>query len=475
MIRTLSAILFVTVLLLNALPAAADFDDHFTGRSLRFDYFHTGTAGEEHISLDELRLESDWPGSRIQLIDGTGLGKYRFEVTEAGGGAVLYSRGFASIYGEWETIGEARQGNWRTFHESQRFPEPKQPVDLVLHKRQGDGTFAEIFRRTVDPAHRSVNRSPLEPVGTPWTVFEHGPPAKKVDLLVLGDGYTAAEMSTFRDDVKSLMDHLFTTAPFDHHKKDFNVRAIDLPSRESGVTKPREDVWRNSPLGLSYNAFDSERYILTYSNRALREAAALAPYDALILLANQRKYGGGGIFNLWTTAAAGSGEAPYLVVHEFGHSFAGLGDEYYTSQVSYEDFTAPGTEPWSPNVTALLDPENLKWRHLVTAETPIPTPWDQDEYDTLSLAYQEKRQKLRAEGASEEEMEALFDEVKAQTIPFLGAQEHAGKVGAFEGAGYQAKGLYRPALDCIMFTRNPKTFCPVCSEGIGRVIALYTE
>jgi len=471
----------LTALALALVPGGAgtalagdSFDQHFTGRTLRFDYYHSGTAGEEHVSLDRLRLSGEWPGSRTRLLDDLGLGKYYFSVVDPATQQVLYSRGFASIYGEWETTGEARTG-WRTFHESQRFPEPRHPVQLVLKKRAADGTFRDIYSLLIDPADRAVDRSPVLAQGTLWTLVDNGPPAGKVDLLVLGDGYTAAQAEEFRRDAERLTGVLLATPPFDRRRDDFNVRALLAPAAESGVTDPRAGHWNRTPLGLSYNAFDSERYVLTYLNRELREIAAQAPYDALILLANNRKYGGGGIFNLWTTAAAKSAEAAYLVVHEFGHSFAGLGDEYYTSQVSYENFTPPGSEPWEPNITALLDPATLEWRDLVAADTPLPTPWEQERYDEASLAYQQKRQELRDAGATEEAMEELFDEVRSITAPMLESEPFAGQVGAFEGAGYQAKGLYRPAVDCIMFTRNPQTFCPVCSRAVERVIDLYSH
>lgn len=458
-----------------AAPGPAPFEELFTGRTLRFDSFHTGTAGEEHVSLDKVRLEGEWPGSRRHLIDDTNLGKYLFTVVDAATNRAIYSRGFASIYGEWETTGEARKGIWRTVHESQRFPEPRGRVQLVLARRGADGAFREIFTTLLDPGSRFVDRSPLVPAGEVWTVFEHGPPAGKVDLLFVGDGYAAGEREKLRGDVERLTRALFAAEPFATRRGDFNVRALHVPAAASGVTDPRAGRWLRTPAGLAYNAFDSERYVLTFENQALREIAAQAPYDALILLANHRKYGGGGIFNLWTTAAADSAEAAYLVVHEFGHAFAGLGDEYYTSPVSYEEFVAPGVEPWEPNVTALLDPATLKWRDLVTPGTPLPTPWNQESFDQVMLAYQEKRQALREAGAPEEEMEALFAEIKRVTEPMLRAEEHYGKVGAFEGSSYQAKGLYRPAVDCIMFTRNPKSFCPVCAHAIERVIGLYAE
>jgi IgA Peptidase M64/Peptidase M64 N-terminus len=461
---------------LQSLPSLASpsFDARFTGRTLRFDYFHSGTAKEEHISLGGLRLEGDWPGSRVHLLDDTNLGKYLFEVIDPATNQAQWSRGFSSIYGEWETTGEAA-ASWRTLRESVRFPEPRGKAQLTIKKRAADGAFREIFSTVIDPASRFVDRSPVTSAGTVWTVLASGPPAVKVDLLLLGDGYAGNQMEKFHGDVRRLTDALFATEPFKSHRGDFNVRAIDLPSPAAGVTDPRTGSWRKTPLGLAYNAFDSERYMLTFADEAVREAAAQAPYDALILLANGRKYGGGGIFNLWNTAAVDSAESAYLMVHEFGHSFAGLGDEYYTSQVAYESFNPPGTEPWEPNVTALLDPAQVKWGDLVAAGTPVPTPWNQEAYDKIVLAFEKRRRELREKNAPEEEMETLFQEIREKTTPMLRAETYFGKTGAFQGAAYEAKGLYRPAVDCIMFSRNPKSFCAVCARAIERMIRMYAE
>ncbi|MFQ5526744.1 MAG: M64 family metallopeptidase, partial [Thermoanaerobaculia bacterium] len=229
------------------------------------------------------------------------------------------------------------------------------------------------------------------------------------------------------------------------------------------------------PLGASYNSFDSERYVLSLDDRAWRDAAAAAPYDFVILLANSEKYGGGGIYRLYATAAVDSGFAPYLMVHEFGHSFAGLGDEYYTSSVAYEDFQGEMTEPAEPNITALRDPEKLKWADLVEEGTPLPTPWGKAEFEAKQRQIQSERRRLRGEGAPESALEQLFTSEREEMTTRLGAEEYAGKVGAFEGAGYQAQGLYRPAADCIMFTRDEVGFCPVCSRAIERVIDLYSR
>jgi hypothetical protein len=452
----------------------SDFDSRFTGRTLRFDYHHVGTAGEEHVAPDAWRVEGEWPGSRVALQDESNLGKYRVVIVDPRTNQPVYSRGFASIYGEWETTGEAKT-QWKSLHESVRFPEPRFPAQLVLQKRAADGTFRELHSTTFDPASRFVDRSAVPPRGELFALAENGPPATRVDLLYLAEGYTAEEGAKFRADVERLNRALFDTEPYLSRAADFNVRAIHVPAAESGISDPRREVWRAAPLGSSFNAFDSDRYVLTFANRELREVAAQAPYDALVLVLNARKYGGGGIYELYATCAADSSEAAYLLVHEFGHSFAGLGDEYYTSQVAYEEFNAPGVEPWEPNLTALADPARLKWADLVAEDTPLPTPWDQAGFDELATAYEKRRSELVARKATDEEFEALFDEVRAATKPLLEAQTHFGAVGAFEGGGYEAKGVYRPSADCIMFTRNPTRYCAVCERAVERAIDRLVE
>jgi len=195
----------------------------------------------------------------------------------------------------------------------------------------------------------------------------------------------------------------------------------------------------------------------------------------VILVVNERKYGGGGIYNLYSTAAAGSAFAPYLFVHEFGHHFAGLGDEYYTSPVSYEALPTVTTEPWEPNLTALADPARLKWGDLVEEDTPLPTPWNKTAYEEASRTIQDRRADLRKKGAPEESLESLFRQERERFTAELGKEPFAGKTGAFEGAGYMATGLYRPSADCIMFTRDKVGFCAVCRRAIRRMIDLHTR
>ena len=452
--------------------APPDFDTFFRGKTMRVDYVHSGGLGQEIIGLDQVVSDGPWAGSRTRLVDGLNLGKYLFEVLDRRTNRVLYSRGFASIYGEWETTAESREV-YRSFRESLRFPWPKAPVQVVLKARDTENSFHEIWSVVIDPDSRFVNSTDREPMGEVWPLFENGSPSEKVDLLVIGEGYTAAEIPKFHADATRLVNALFDEEPFRSRKGDFNVWGLDLPSAESGVSRPRAGQFRRTPLSAEYNIFDSERYVLTYDNRALRDAASAAPYEFLEILVNEAQYGGGGIFNFQATAAAESGFAEYVFIHEFGHHFAGLADEYYTSDVAYETGAAYHPEPWEPNVTALHDPAGVKWGDLIGVDVPVPTPWDKDLFEAGSVAAQQKRRGLRADGAPETAMDELFTEQMERETALLGGMEHAGTVGAFEGASYESTGLYRPEVDCIMFTRNPVGFCRVCSRAIERVIDLY--
>jgi hypothetical protein len=451
-----------------AARGAAGFDAWSDGATLRLDYDHVGMAQEERFALDGLRREGPWPGSRVNLVDPLDLGPYRFEVRDRGTQVVLYAQGFASIYGEWETTDEARSVR-RSFHESVRFPFPLRPVQVCLLKRSPDNAFHEVASFLVDPAAQDIHREALATRGKVWTILENGPSESKIDLLILGDGYTAEQSPAFHEDARRLVEVLFSTPPFRERRKDFNVRAIDTPAADSGVSRPSDGVYRRTALGASYDIFGSERYVLTCDNATLRETAAQAPYEFVEILVNGEKYGGGGIYDLMATCATKSGSTPYVFVHEFGHHFAALADEYYTSDVAY-DTSTPIVEPWEPNITALLDPSTLKWKDLVAATTPVPTPWGKDEYEKFSAGIQTRRRALRASHAPEARMDSLFQEELAWGKPFLAGQQHGGKVGAFEGAGYRARGLYRSSTDCIMFTRNRERFCPVCSRAIERVI-----
>lgn len=440
--------------------------------TMRLDYFHTGNSTQEIFSVDRIVLEPlPWPGNPAKLLDDTNLGAYFFEVRDKADGRLLYSRGFSSIFGEWVTTDEAKTVN-RTFSESLRFPAPSAPVKIILKKRD-EGNFREVWSTTLDPKDKFIDTSRPPPPGTLLVIQKNGDPTTKVDLLILGDGYTAAERSKFEQDARRFTEILFAAPPFREQRQKFNVWGLCPAAEESGVSRPSGGVHHRSPLGTTYDTFDTERYILTTDNRSMRDVASFAPYEFIEILVNGKTYGGGGIFNLYATVAADSEWSSYVFVHEFGHHFAGLADEYYTSQVAY----APASrriEPWEPNVTALLDPANLKWKDLVTRGTPIPTPWRKQDFENYGRAIQEQRRQIREHNRPESEMDALFREERKKEDELLAADKYSRHVGAFEGANYEAHGYYRPQENCIMVTRHD-SFCAVCRRAIERIIAMYAS
>src|ERR1035438_1119201 len=432
---------------LSTLPAADP-------RTMRLDCFHGGTATEEQISLDALVLEGPWPGRLDRAVDDTNLGKYFFEVLDRKTNRVLYSRGFASVFGEWQETPEAAEVR-RQFHESLRFPAPPAPAQVVVKKRDRRNAFQEFWSVIVDPADPAIDRSPPPANVKVWAVMQKGEPMEK--------GHK---------DAHRMADLLFAASPFKERRTDFNVWAVDTPADESGVSRPSDSVYRRSPLRATYDAFGSERYVLAFDNKRMREAASAAPYEFIEIVVNDRKYGGGRIFNLYATVAADTAFTPCFFVHEFGHHFAGLADEYYTSDVAYEA-AAARPEPWEPNVTA--DPHAAKWSGLLAAGTPLPTPWPKDAFEALENQIQARRRQIRAEHRPEDEMEALFREEREKTTALLASGPHGHAVGAFEGAMYEGRGYYRPQADCIMFTRDEVGFCAVCRRAIERIIDLYSR
>jgi hypothetical protein len=448
------------------------FDKYFLDKTMRMDFFHTGNASEEMFALDKVLSDGPWAGSRSILIDKTELGPYFFEVIDRDTKVLLYSRGFANIFGEWQSTPEAEAG-WGTFHESLRFPWPGKPVTVIVKKRNAENKFSRIWTTDIDPSYRQVN--PADRIN-PYRVnviADNGPAQEKLDIVILGDGYSSGEMEKFRSDARRLSGVLLGAEPFKSRSRDINIRSVETPAEQSGVNKPHHGVFRHTPLSVSYSAFDSERYALTYDNKTLRDIASAVPYEFMVILLNEKTYGGGGIYNLYTTVAADNKYSDYIMIHEMGHHMAGLADEYYTSSVSYE--MPPITvEPWETNVTALLDKGNLKWKDLVAAGTPIPTPWNKEEFDAYGYRIQEERDSIRKNLLPETVMEDLFMRQEKAEDAFFATEQYKGAVGAFEGANYCQKGMYRSQLDCIMYTRH-QVFCEVCRRNISSVIDQYSE
>ena len=460
--------LFFTLLFL-----VGNVDDSKAAKTMRLDYFHTGNAKQEFFSVDQLIIEPlKWAGNPKQPVDSLLRGKYMFEVHDIESGRLIFSQSYSSIYGEWETTGEATKIS-RTFHESLRFPQPEKKFRVKIKKRDSNNQFVEIWTIDMDTDDYMNHRESASYLENVFAVEQNGDPSSKVDLLILGDGYTKADQSKFKQSAMQLGEQFLSTYPFNKRRQDFNIWALAPNAKQSGVSRPSTGQYIDSPLGASYDAFRSERYVLTYDNKAWRTVASSAPYDAVIIITNSETYGGGGIYGLYSTASANGEWAKYLFVHEFGHHFAGLADEYFTSSVAYQT-PANITEPYEPNVTALLEPKKLKWKHLLKEGTPLPTEWPKTVYEDHSIKYQKIRAQLRKDNKPESEMNKLFQDNQDYVEKLFAEHKHADTIGAFEGANYQSKGYYRSSMNCIMFTRT-KDFCAVCAEAIEAMIDMLTK
>ncbi len=440
--------------------------------TLRVDYLHSGNAKSEHYALDRVVIEPlPWSGNLKKKLDLSNRGVNLFEVRDKQSGELLYSRGFSTVFGEWQSTAEAAKLD-RGFQESVRFPKPERAVNLRILKRDEQNKFTPIWNVDIDPNAHDVVRTTttLKPI----PIHVSGASADKVDLLIIGDGYTQSEQPKFRRDAQRLSRYLLSVSPFKERATDFNVWALSVPTKHSGVSRPSTGQTHPSSLGTSYDIFGSERYVLTTDNRALREIAQNAPYEFIEILVNNETYGGGGIFGQFSTAAAKNDWANYLFVHEFGHHFAALADEYYTSPVAYQTGAEIKQEPWEPNVTALKNPEQLKWKHHIKAGTALPTAWPKETYENASRAYQKVRAELRKHNRPESEMSALFKKDLIESTQLFSKDPNYHSIGAFEGANYEAKGYYRSQMQCLMFDRSEQ-FCRVCLDAVNEIIDLYSR
>ncbi|CAN5254769.1 IgA Peptidase M64 [soil metagenome] len=443
-------------------------------QTLRVDIQHAGTASAEDFALDRVVVEPlPWPGNPAQPSDDSNRGVQKFEVVDPDSGKVLYSRGYSTIFGEWRSTDEA-QSLRRSFQESLRFPMPAKPVDVRILERNASNAFAQVWKVRIDPNDLAVERAAWPAPAKVLSIHHGGDSATKVDLLILGDGYAANELDKFERQARAMAAHLFTVSPFKERAGDFNVWALTVPVPVSGVTRPSTGIHRASAVGLRYDIFGSERYALTLDNRKFRDLAQYAPYEFVEILFNGETYGGGGIFGEFSTAAADNDWRDYLFVHEFGHHFAGLADEYYTSAVAYASAPAEKVEPWEPNVTALHDPAKLKWKARVTPVAPLPTPWPKAEFEAFERTNQATRAQLRKDKRPESEMTALFKAEAKFSDNLFDRSPSRKTVGAFEGANYEATGYYRSQMQCMMFDRSD-VFCQVCQDAISDIINLYSK
>ncbi len=484
--------LAILILIFYGILASAspiDFDKYFIDRTMRIDIFHGGDAKEEFVTIDRVYDQGIWAGSLKNLLDLFNLGRYCFKVYDAASGELIFSRGFDSYFGEYKTTDMARCGMKRTYHESALIPYPKNRIIFTVESRNRENILQPLFRVEIDPTDSFINRESLISGVKVFQVLKSGDPHEKVDIAFIAEGYTVAEEKKFLADLKRFTEVFFSLEPYKSRPDLFNLSGVFKPSAESGCDEPSHGSYKSTAVGASFDSLGSERYVLTEENKSLRDIAAHVPYDALVIMINHKRYGGGGIYNLFCTFTTDNQWYEYLFLHEFGHSFAGLADEYYTSEVAYNEFYPKGIEPLEPNITALLDPKNLKWKDLATPGIEIPTPWEKEEFDRMDTAYQKVRREINSRIAAmkragvpqadverlEQESEKLSREQADKVDEFLRRSKFWGMIGALEGAGYSAQGLYRPAVDCLMFTKGAKPFCKVCEETVRRVIKFYTE
>ncbi|MBQ0126992.1 MAG: peptidase M64 [Bacteroidales bacterium] len=388
-------------------------DETFTRERLRIDLTLAGNAREQHAYVNRMFREREWSGSRNQNIDESGFGNYRYEVFSHD--SLVFSRGFCTLFEEWRTTPQAKSTDMSMGH-SIWMPFPKDSVHVVLYQRvRQTGMLEPMLEFDVDPEDRHI-----APGGNGLRVASlhySGEPARKVDLVFAGEGYSAGEKGKLRADARRMMDYLFSMEPYAARKDDFNIWLVESLSADSGVDIPQDGIWKDTVMDSGYDTFYEDRYLTIWDQTKIADVLAETAFDAVFVIANDAKYGGGGIYNSYALGSSDHKYSPEVFIHEFGHSFAGLGDEYFDSSDPYaDDYYPSGVEPWEPNITNRTDFAS-KWEDMMD----VPG------------------------------------------------------VGLYEGAGYMTRGCWRPCDDCRMRTNQADGFCPVCQRAISRMIDFYTK
>ncbi|MDD2292812.1 MAG: M64 family metallopeptidase [Bacteroidales bacterium] len=420
---------FLTIVLILAAfgcKAQISYNQYFNNDRLRLDLVFAGTNKQQSVYLESIHHEGAWSGTRSQMVSPFDYGNYEVALYSVADGAKIYSNSFCSLFSEWRTTQESKEVA-KAFTNSVVIPCPKEKVKVVLSERLFEtGKMSPLFTFTLDPEDKEIKRDSENDFKVD-EILNNGPSEHKVDLVFAAEGYTAEEMDKFRRDVQRFVGYLFDIEPYKSRKADFNIWAVESVSVESGTDIPHNDIWKNTVAASNFYTFKIDRYLTAPDHKKVAQMVTNAPYDAIYVIVNTEKYGGGGIYNYYGLSMSDHPYTKEVFVHEFGHSFAGLGDEYYESDVAYEDTYNLNYEPWEPNLTTFVGGE-YKWKGMVNAKTPIPTP----------------------------------NEAK-----------YAGVVGVFEGGGYSAKRIYRPSFDCRMKTNKAPGFCPVCTDAINRMIDYY--
>ena len=483
-------LLWSLLLLSGAAAQSVLFNEYFVDQTMRMDYFHIGDATTEIVTIDHIYQYGIWAGSTKNLIDNFNNGAYYYKIYDAASGKLIYSIGFDSYFKEYQTSDEASKGIKRTYHESAIVPFPKNKIRFALEKRDKQNKLNEVFSTEIDPADLYIIKDNVkDKAAKVYKSHYSGEARAKVDVVILADGYSAKDQRKFEIDLARYTNIFLAHEPYKSHKDKFNIYGVFKASEESGIDDPGANIYKNTTLSTTFYSLGSERYVLTEDKKSMRDLAAHVPYDAIYIMCNSPRYGGGGIYNFYCTFVSDNQFSPYIFLHEFGHSFAGLADEYYTSDVAYNEFYTVGLEPVEPNITRALDPKNVKWKEYLSAGVDVPTQWEKENYDKMDLTWQKERRELNKKIAElkrnrvqQKDVDAVQNEYNTkdklhsdEVDQYLMKSKYWNKVGVFEGAGYSSKGMYRSMLDCLMFSKGTKPFCKVCEEHVVKVISHFAE
>jgi hypothetical protein len=423
-------IMMIVAIAATVAASAQSFDAKFDDATLRLDYTFMGNATEQYIAIADLSTTPNWWGRRINL-DTTPLkGNGDLTLRDSATGEVLYKTSFSSLFQEWITTPEALTVT-KSFEFTLLVPKPKQSVVATLVLRDNtDKESSHTF--TIDPRDLLIrDDSKIAPL--PYTYIHKGGDSKEcIDVAIVAEGYTSEEMELFMEDAKITAEEILSYEPFKSHRDKFNFIAVASPSKDSNVSVPQQEAWRSTAVGSNFMTFYMARYLTSGNVYAMYDIVTNIPCEHFVILANTDTYGGGGIYNSYTLTTAHHRDFRPVVVHEFGHSFAGLGDEYFYDNADDNDnMHSLKHEPWEPNITTMVDFDS-KWADMVAEGVEIPT--------------------------------AVTPERTANYV-----------VGAYEGGGYLSKGIFRPTDVCRMRNNTAERFCPVCERAIERVILHQAE
>ena len=421
-------ILFLLCLIAVTSTRAQVFADHFADKTLRVDYIFNGNASGQAICLDGLSALPTWAGRKHHLAELPLQGNGQIVMRNAASGKTIYTTSFSSLFQEWLETDEARNVT-KGFENTFLLPYPLQPVEIEITLLDPRRNVRASMKHIVHPNDVLIEQKGNSHITPHKYLLHNDSPEKCIDVAILAEGYTLQEMQTFYEDADIACKSIFDHEPFKSMKKRFNVVAVASPSTDSGVSVPRLNEWKHTAFGSHFSTFYSDRYLTTSRVKAIHDALAGIPYEHIIILANTEEYGGGGIYNSYTLTTAHHPMFRPVVVHEFGHSFGGLADEYFYDNDVMTDTYPLDIEPWEQNISTQVD-FAAKWKDMLSENTPVPTPAEVSEnYPT----------------------------------------------GVYEGGGYSAKGIFRPAENCRMRTNEYPAFCPVCQRALRRIIEFYTE